>query len=56
MNPMAISSSGTNVIPFPGVYAQPGPYEYDNRALTPEDMDEFSEWVAAQPAVARQAA
>lgn len=53
---MAISASPSNLIPFPGNYAQPGPYEYDNRALTPEDMDEHSQWLGTVRAGERLAA
>lgn len=42
---MATSEYPRNVLAFPGTYSQTGPYEYDNRAFTPEDMDEHSDWV-----------
>ena len=42
---MAATPNLSNVIAFPGTYAQPGPYEYDNRVFTPEAMDEHDAWI-----------
>lgn len=41
-----MANAPSRVIAFPGTYAQPGPYEYDNRIFTPEDMDEHDALIA----------
>lgn len=42
-----MANASARVIAFPGTYAQPGPYEYDNRVFTPEDMDEHDALIGA---------
>lgn len=41
-----MANAPSRVIAFPGTYAQPGPFEYDNRIFTPEAMDEYNAWLA----------